>query len=1407
MKYAYIVLILWIVLVALTLPYARELSKVLLYKEEAFLPENVESIVAEDIAKEKFGGNEGQKTLIVVLKNVNPYSEELREKYFAFKNDAKIYTENITTIYDILKKAQEKYDETITNISKEVYDEVYDNLYENITEIHKGLYELKNATRNFEDFYFNLTDKLMDMHESVYDIEEALIELDKNFTDATKYIKELHRGINNLRYTIIMLNSTYGEVYKNITYLHTLTHNLANMLLQYNMLFYNGSYLYSYTLWDSSRSHFYLLNLTDAYLNPPIDTSDLEVLVFYTNLTVINPLLKPVDLYVANMTYYYVLTNYPFKLYNLNDEAFVTLSSNITKNVLLKDIPSDMKQAVILWIDIYATYFNLTLNEWKLRNNVTYFWKTYSIIPGEKPPLTAYYSQVENLDIALDIGNNALNASTTVYASAIAPIMAKETGLPESLIEDLIKEAYELGPAPSHSKIKNALIRIISKMDIVAPFNVTRLVSELYDLGPSPPSESLQEISKNILKGLVKTYIVSYNVPEKVVTNLIDKIVEIYPLTDDEIRILTVNTVMASGKIPEDFKEAVLSLYSLGPKAGDLSYKTIVYRLFIKQIKDEKAKILLKAEMAYGPDISKDKVKLRNAVLYSLKEIIDIENITIEDFSKEEVYDLMQRLYDLGPNPLKSAIENIAKELVYDKLEKLTNETEIDYDIVKKLIDMMFSKVLPLSERDVREIVIDIFYDEFSDMISEKEELNETFSHINIKEFLEDIYDIGEHLKEDRVDIIASKYASIIRDSILEEIIKKHPRPSSLNDIPKEIVSSYVPKDNVLIIVVSPLGTSETDRYEISLKIRDLALKAFTKQSEVFGTLSLSKPEIYILGSALSEGEMKIYGQKDIDIIDKVSSTLTLIVMILVLGSILAFFIPLINVGVALVITFAIMYFIALYVMNVGSWARIFVITTTLGAGVDYTTYYLLRFKEELKELNDPIVALKNTIRKVTTPILISGLTTAAGFASLAFAWNFPFMRMLGVTIPIGILIVLTASLTLTPALLKITKGRVWLPRLKAAKRIKQPYSRIAQVVVKYAPSIFLVLIALSIPIGFTIITFKGSHDFSILLPENSITIQSINALRRVIDQGILSPTIIIIEFKDNVWSNESLKIIEELCEKIESIEGVSKIYTPTRPLGEPLTYPYNMSEMKNKGAFNYVGNDNRTVMLQVILKYFPYSDSATNVVSKLKDKIRSYENPKISRILVGGVTAKIVDLDYILNRAFKERILVAAITLTFIILAVLLRSIPLALSSIALIMFNVAISIYVTEIVFTKIMNKPLIWFLPLVVFTVLLGISIDYISYFINRAKEELDRMSTAEAAVVASGSISKLILGLALIVVAAYGSLLLASSWAMKGFGFVLAFGILFTGITIPYIIGPMTLALLNDKAWWPGKIKRK
>ena len=1405
-KQSLIPIVAWTIVVALCIPYAMNLDKVLSYKEEAFLPENVESIIAKNIVEEKFKDEENKGVdLAIIVKGVNPRSKDVEEKYRIFKDKVSNVVEETNTVYDILWDAQEEYDEFIQNTTKELREELRDNLKENISDIHEALYSLKNVTMDFEKAFLNLTDELRELHDRIYDVEEAIISFDREYSEAFERAMELHKLLYGIKNFTILVNETYGQVFRNVTELHYLVHQIAYMLRSYNSLYFDTSLLYAYIFWDTTRAHYYLTYTTDAYVNPPIDNADLKTLTYYTNVSVIIPELGPVNTTLASMTYYFIFNKYPFAPLSAKDADFVELTSEVVKNSIGSQVPLEFYNQSILWVNCFSISYNATSYSWKNKYNVSELWMKYAYIPSEQPPITSYCSQVQMLNNILSLSNSSIENAVFMYIQVVAPTLSSEADMPQDVAEEILYKAYEIGENPTSDKVERALVQIFNKLITDAPFNVSQVVSYLYEVGPTPRYVALSSISRKITFDLLKPYVAQYGISETLLNSTVSMVSLKYPLNMDEVKELTISTVteMLKGlKIPQSMLEKI---YDLGVQPEILDFKRMFLRMF-RVPGNETINVIISTVILRGPHLVRHADVFRETVISCIMRILSIENITIEDFSWNEMRDLVSKLYNLGPSPKNESVENIAKDVIYDRLKKIAKEHDVNVEDLRKVADMVFNYGPPLTEEEYRQIVVDMSYDEFIETIGENEELNKTFSKIDIRKFIEDIYDLGVQPSREDVENLAYKYADIITDSLVQEIIEEHPRPETIDDLPEEVVEIYVPKNDVLLILTSPIGENSVEKYRYSLDVYEKAKEVFVASGGILGFIPhKNKVEVFILGPALSSGELKIYGGRDIEIIDKVSSILTLVVMIIVLSSVIAFFIPLINVGIALIVAFAAMYFIATRVMDVIHWARIFTIVTTLGATVDYTTYYLLRFKNELRTYGEANLALESTMKKVTVPILISGLTTAAGFACLLFAWNFPFVRVLGITIPIGVLAALTVSLTLTPALLRITKGKIWFPKIGFARRIKQ--SKIVAKVVKQGPIIVIIALALALPISMIALSFKGSHDYNVLLPEYSITVQNIRNLKGVIDQGIFAPTTIVLEFKENVWTNESLSVIEDICWKVEAINGVSKVYSPTRPRGVPLSKPYNMSELEEKGALDFVADDNKTVVIKVILKYFPTSDEASRVVENIKRTVKSYRKPLLSRILVGGITARIIDLDHVLTGAFKEKILIAAIISMFVILAILLRSVPLALVSIAITIFNIGVAMSATIILFPHILKKPLIWFTHIVVFSAMLGINIDYISYFINRVKEDLGRLSIEEAIVEAASSIGRSIIGLALIVVAAYGSLLLGSSWAMKEFGFVLATGVLFTGLTIPYITGPAILSTLGLKAWWPFKIKKE
>ena len=127
--------------------------------------------------------------------------------------------------------------------------------------------------------------------------------------------------------------------------------------------------------------------------------------------------------------------------------------------------------------------------------------------------------------------------------------------------------------------------------------------------------------------------------------------------------------------------------------------------------------------------------------------------------------------------------------------------------------------------------------------------------------------------------------------------------------------------------------------------------------------------------------------------------------------------------------------------------------------------------------------------------------------------------------------------------------------------------------------------------------------------------------------------------------------------------------------------------------------------------------------------------------------------------------------------------------------------AIALTITYFQHVEGLPVPWFLPITVFTAILGVGMDYNSFSISRVAEECRKNCARNAVAEGVARAAILVMGLSLIMASAYGGLMLGSSPHMRMMGFSLSTGVLLAGILASLALTPPLIALLGRAAWWP------
>lgn len=516
---------------------------------------------------------------------------------------------------------------------------------------------------------------------------------------------------------------------------------------------------------------------------------------------------------------------------------------------------------------------------------------------------------------------------------------------------------------------------------------------------------------------------------------------------------------------------------------------------------------------------------------------------------------------------------------------------------------------------------------------------------------------------------------------------------------------------------------------------------------------------------------------------------LALIVMLFVFGTLVAAVIPLVLAGVAIVsalgITavvgqkFGLTFFIVNMIMMMG-----------LAVGIDYALFIVSRFREERRKGHEKINAITRTGATASHAVFFSGMVVLLALAGLMLIPMSIFQSLSAGAIFVVIMAIL-AILTLLPAILSILGDRVnslKLPFIKKESIGKDKrgtiWDKIATSVMKN-PIIYIVittgfLILLTIP-AFSIKT--GSSGIK-AMPDTLPAIKAYNTLTENFSAGVSPPVWIVIN--SDIRTSEISGAIEKLKKSLSD-----------KP--QAFGVPELTSDSKNT-----VG------LLSVPIVRESSSQEATKDVKDLRvNDIPDVFKGLNTEVLVGGGAAESLDY-YELTESYRPIVFGFVLGISFILLTLVFRSLVVPAKAIVMNLLSVGATYGLLVLVFQKGYGANIFGFhqvdaidawVPLFLFAVLFGLSMDYHIFLLSRIRERfLKTGDNTESVAFGIRSTGKIITGAALIMVAVFAGFAAGELVMFQQMGFGLAVAVLLDATIIRSVLVPASMKLLGKWNWY-------
>jgi RND superfamily putative drug exporter len=551
---------------------------------------------------------------------------------------------------------------------------------------------------------------------------------------------------------------------------------------------------------------------------------------------------------------------------------------------------------------------------------------------------------------------------------------------------------------------------------------------------------------------------------------------------------------------------------------------------------------------------------------------------------------------------------------------------------------------------------------------------------------------------------------------------------------------------------------------------------------------------VYLTGAAAIQHELDPVFNSDLRHGElEIALPVALLVLFAVFGFSYAVTIPLLFAGCTITGTLGIVYWVA-HLAVTPTYATNLVELIGLGIAVDYSLLVVYRFREELasgSQLDDAIV---RTMQTAGRAVIFSGVAVALGLALLV-AMPLPFIRMLGVAGFLIPIVSIAAAATLQPALLSFygprgtARRRVFPARPGGDERGFWP--RLARSIMarpfRYLVGGGALLVAAAIPALFIQVTPGSSFG----IPRSSQSVRGFDLLTAAVGPGVISPTEVLIEARSgSVLARPTQAAIGRLLGVLHSDPEVARVFA-------------------GSGAhFVSAGGQDEQLIVAGRHDYgFPQSQA---FVGRLRSRLIPQAGfPASTSVLVGGGPAQGVDF---LHEAYSffVPLIAGVLVLTYLLLMRVFRSLLLPLKAVLLNLLSVGASYGMLVVFFRWGVGQHLFglyrdaqvegW-IPIFLFAMLFGLSMDYEVFLVTRMRERWDAGEDNISAV-ADGleRTGPVITAAAIIMCAAFSGFVAGRIVGLQQFGLGLAVAIFLDATIVRCLLVPSMMAILDRWNWW-------
>ena len=605
---------------------------------------------------------------------------------------------------------------------------------------------------------------------------------------------------------------------------------------------------------------------------------------------------------------------------------------------------------------------------------------------------------------------------------------------------------------------------------------------------------------------------------------------------------------------------------------------------------------------------------------------------------------------------------------------------------------------------------------------------------------------------------------------------------------------------------------------------------------------------IMLAGGPAFYGDIQTLSENDLRRSEFISLPLAALALLLVFGSVVAAGVPIVVGGSAVLIALAGLFFVAqqtplsIFVLNLAT-------LLGLGLGVDYALLLTSRFREELRSrsggrlidgaidqaaVND---AVADTVGTAGRAVFFSGLTVLLGLIGLVL-FEFMVLRSVGIAGAAVVALAVGAALTLLPAVLAILgpridalptrvrdrlRKRVGLPEAPPAPEAEGAWARLARRVMARPLLFFIPTLLTLLLLGTPFLHVRFNAPDATILPAGVPSRQAYDLLASEFGEGEFAPLILAVRTTGPVNDPANVGLLYDYSRTLAADPRISRVEGMVDVDPRLTRDQYQLIYGAPGGPADRFVRDvlARTALgdLAAFTVYTPYGPNqaeALQLVADLRSSVSPLAPPVGVSVLVGGGAAEVRDVVARIGADFPRSAAFILIS-TYLVLFMLLRSVVLPAKAIVVNALSLTASFGALVWIFQDGNLSALLGFqplgfvettLPVILFCVLFGLSMDYEVFLLSRMKEVYDKTGDNREAVARGMERSgRIVTSAALIVVVVAGSFAFADIVLIKALGLGVAIAVALDATLVRALLVPSAMRLLGNVNWWmPERLRR-